>query len=82
MKEVAEHAGVALSSVSRVLNGHPDVSATMREHVLDAIAAVGYEPNLLASSLRRGSTKTIGFRSAASSVRAARSSASSCAPPT
>lgn len=61
MKEVAEHAGVALSSVSRVLNGHPDVSATMREHVLDAIAAVGYEPNLLASSLRRGSTKTIGF---------------------
>lgn len=61
VKEVAEHAGVALSSVSRVLNGHPDVSARMRAQVLDAIAAVGYEPNLLASSLRRGSTKTIGF---------------------
>lgn len=61
MKEVAEHAGVALSSVSRVLNDHPDVSEKMRRQVLDAIAEVGYEPNLLASSLRRGSTMTIGF---------------------
>lgn len=61
MKDVAEHAGVALSSVSRVLNDHPDVSEAMRQQVLDAIEAVGYEPNLLASSLRRGSTKTIGF---------------------
>ena len=61
MKEVAAHAGVALSSVSRVLNNHPDVSEAMKRQVHDAIAAVGYEPNLLASSLRRGSTKTVGF---------------------
>ena len=61
MKDVAAHAGVALSSVSRVLNNHPDVSEPMRRQVHDAIAAVGYEPNLLASSLRRGSTNTVGF---------------------
>ena len=61
MKEVAAHAGVALSSVSRVLNDHSDVSESMRKQVLDAIEAVGYEPNLLASSLRRGSTMTVGF---------------------
>lgn len=61
MKEVAAHAGVALSSVSRVLNDHSDVSESMRKQVLDAIDAVGYEPNLLASSLRRGSTMTVGF---------------------
>ncbi len=61
MKEVAAHAGVALSSVSRVLNNHPDVSEAMRRQVHDAIEAVGYEPNLLASSLRRGSTRTVGF---------------------
>ena len=61
MKDVAAHAGVALSSVSRVLNNHPDVSELMRRQVHDAIAAVGYEPNLLASSLRRGSTNTVGF---------------------
>lgn len=61
MKEVAEGAGVALSSVSRVLNDHPDVSDEMRQRVLDSIAKLGYEPNLLASSLRRGASYTIGL---------------------
>ena len=61
IREVAERAGVALSSVSRALSGHPDVSTVMRNRVLDAAAAVGYEPDLLAQSLRRGATMTIGF---------------------
>jgi len=61
MKEVAKQAGVALSSVSRVINGHPDVSDEMRHRVLEAVQALGYEPNLVASSLRRGSTTTVGF---------------------
>lgn len=61
MKEVAEHAGVAPSSVSRVLNEYPDVSDSMRVKVLEAVAALGYERDLLASSLRRGKTMTIGF---------------------
>ena len=61
MKEVADRAGVALSSVSRVLSGHPDVSEVMRNRVLDAVAALGYEPDQLAQSLRTGETKTIGF---------------------
>src|SRR3954452_15624342 len=61
MREVAERAGVALSSVSRVLSGHPDVSPVMRNRVLDAATALGYEPNLLAQSLRRGATMTVGF---------------------
>jgi LacI family transcriptional regulator len=61
MREVAALAGVAMSSVSRVLSDHPDVSATMRRRVLDAVSELGYEPNLLAQSLRRQETKTIGF---------------------
>ena len=61
MKEVAERAGVALSSVSRVLNDHPDVSDDMRSRVLSSITDLGYEPNLLASSLRRGASYTIGL---------------------
>jgi len=61
MQQVAERAGVALSSVSRVLSGHPDVSKVMRNRVLDAVAALGYEPDLLAQSLRRGATMTVGF---------------------
>ena len=34
MREVAERAGVAMSSVSRVLSGHPDVSPAMSEKVM------------------------------------------------
>jgi len=61
MREVAERAGVAMSSVSRVLSGHPDVSPLMRNRVLDAVAALNYQPDLLAQSLRTGETMTVGF---------------------
>ena len=61
MKAVAERAGVAISSVSRVLSDHPDVSESMRSRVLDAVAALGYEPDILAQSLRTGETRAIGF---------------------
>lgn len=61
MREVAELAGVAMSSVSRVLSGHPDVSPEMRERVMAAVDRLGYQPDLLAQSLRRRATKSIGF---------------------
>lgn len=61
MKQVAHRAGVALSSVSRVINGHPDVSDVMRNRVLDAVAALGYETDMLAQSLRTGATMSVGF---------------------
>jgi len=61
IQQVAERAGVAPSSVSRVLTGHVNVSQVMRHRVLDAVAALGYEPNILAQSLRRGTSMTVGF---------------------
>ena len=61
MREVATLAGVAMSSVSRVLSGHPDVSADMRARVLATVEALGYEPDFLAQSLRRGATLSVGF---------------------
>ena len=61
IRDVAARAGVALSSVSRVMSGHPDVSPSMRSRVEEAVQALGYEPDLLAQSLRSGSTRTIGF---------------------
>lgn len=61
MREVAERAGVAISSVSRVLSGSPDVSPVMRNRVLDAVAALGYERDLLAMSMRTGATQSVGF---------------------
>lgn len=59
--DVAARAGVAISSISRVLSGHPDVSPRMRLRVQKAVDELGYEPDLLAQSLRRGATNTIGF---------------------
>lgn len=61
LREVARVAGVALSSASRVLSGHPDVSESMRRRVLAAAEELGYEPNLLWHGLRRGATRTAGF---------------------
>ena len=61
MREVAELADVAISSVSRVLSEHPDVSADMRERVLAAVNQLEYEPDFLAQSLRRGATLSVGF---------------------
>ncbi len=61
MREVADLADVAISSVSRVLSGHPDVSVTMRDRVLAAVAQLEYEPDFLAQSLRRGQTLSVGF---------------------
>jgi LacI family transcriptional regulator len=61
IKEVAGLAGVAPSTVSRVLNDHPDVSAEMRARVMRAADQLGYQPNFLAQSLRTGATRTVGF---------------------
>lgn len=61
MKEVADRAGVAMSSVSRVLSGHPDVSASMRDRVMAVVAELGYQPDLLAQGLRRRQTRSVGF---------------------
>lgn len=61
MREVAERAGVAMSSVSRVLSGHPDVSPAMSEKVMRAVEELDYQPDILAQSLRRRETLSVGF---------------------
>lgn len=60
IKEVARRAGVAPSSVTRVLSGHPNVSDALRAKVLAAVEEIGYRPDLLAAGLRRGSSHTVG----------------------
>src|SRR5229473_1125627 len=60
MKQVAEYADVGVSTVSRVVSNHPDVSPQMRKRVLLAVQELGYEPDFLAQSLRRGATSSIG----------------------
>lgn len=61
IKEVARLAGVAPSSVTRVLNGHPHVSAELAQRVLSAVDELGYKPDLIAAGLRRGTSQAVGI---------------------
>jgi LacI family transcriptional regulator len=61
MRDVAERAGVATATVSNVLSGRRQVRQELRDRVTAAIAATGYRPNQLASSLRRMRTETVGI---------------------
>jgi LacI family transcriptional regulator len=57
--DVADHAGVAISTVSRVLNDSQDVADATRERVLEAIQELQFRPNRTAKSLAQHSTRTI-----------------------
>jgi len=59
--DVAKLAGVAVSSVSRALSSHPDVSPAMKAKVIAAAEELGYSPDPGAQSLRSGFTRTVGF---------------------
>ncbi len=59
--DVAKRAGVAVSSVSRALSNHPDVSDNMRTRVRRAADVLGYAPDPVAQSLRTGSSRTVGL---------------------
>ena len=51
IKDVAKHAGVAISTVSKVLNHYPNVSEETKKKVNDAIEELGFIPNTIAAAL-------------------------------
>lgn len=51
IRDVAKQAGVAISTVSKVLNHYPNVSEETKEKVNAAIAELGFVPNTIASAL-------------------------------
>lgn len=61
LKDVAARAGVSVATVSRVLHGHPYVSANARERVERELAESGYRMNVVARELRRRRTITLGL---------------------
>lgn len=61
IKEVAEKASVSPTTVSHVINQTRFVSEDVRARVMAAMDELGYQPNALARSLRRGQTFTIGL---------------------
>lgn len=61
MREVAAYAGVSTATVSRVLNGVVTVEPTLVDRVLAACAALHYQPNRAARTLRGGRSVMIGL---------------------
>ncbi|MGQ9766716.1 MAG: substrate-binding domain-containing protein [Anaerolineae bacterium] len=59
--DVAKRAGVAPVTVSRVINNAPGVNLATRKRVQQAIAELGYVPNVVARSLRSKRTRTLAF---------------------
>jgi DNA-binding LacI/PurR family transcriptional regulator len=58
--DVATLAKVSYQTVSRVLNGHPNVRPATRLAVLGAIEQLGYRPNNVARTLVTGRSRTLG----------------------
>ena len=58
-RDVARVANVSLGTVSRVLNGAPNVAEDLKQRVMSAIESLDFVPHALAQGLRRKSTRTI-----------------------
>jgi len=61
LEEVARLASVSRSTVSRVINDHPNVRSDTRERVWQAIRESGYQPHAVARSLATNRTHIIGM---------------------
>ncbi|WP_404403505.1 LacI family DNA-binding transcriptional regulator [Pelagibacterium halotolerans] len=61
IRRLAQYLDISIGTVSRALNGRPDVNEETRKRVLAAAAELGYAPNQAGRSLRRGATSAVGF---------------------
>lgn len=60
LRELSEQLGLSQTTVSRALNGYPEVSEATRQRVMDAAAVHNYQPNARAQSLATGRARAIG----------------------
>src|SRR5579875_2795097 len=61
IRELARECGVSVATVSRALNGHPEVSDATRRLVREAAERLGYRPSQSARALVRGRSETVGL---------------------
>ena len=60
IKDIARELKISVSTVSRALQNHPDISERTKEQVRDCARRLNYKPNLMASNLRTSKNTTIG----------------------
>src|SRR3989454_5049918 len=61
MKRIAGELGVSITTVSKVLNNHADISDATRSRVLAKVEELGYQRNAVARSLTLRRTHTLGI---------------------
>ena len=61
LEEIAKHAQVSRSTVSRVINDDPKVSDATRKRVIAVVKRLNYHPNMAARSLAAGRTRILGL---------------------
>ena len=59
IRDIAERSGYGVGTVSRVINGQPNVSERARERILEVMGACGYEPNANARYLKMRSQSPV-----------------------
>ncbi len=60
LKDVAKASGCSIATVSHVLNGTKKLSAETTDKVLRVVKELGYQPNTVAQTLRRGESMQVG----------------------
>ena len=60
IKDIARHLNISVATVSRAMRDMPDIKPETREKVLNLAKEWDYQPNILATSLVKSRTKTIG----------------------
>jgi len=61
IKDIARQLGLSVSTVSRALKDHPDISIKTRKAVKQLANILGYKPNRIALNLKNSKTNTIGL---------------------
>ncbi len=61
LKKISEILGISISTVSRALKHHPDISVKTREKVIELARTLDYEPNASAVQLRTKNSKLLGL---------------------
>ena len=59
LRTLAKSLNLSITTVSRALDGYPDVSEKTRQRVKEAADASGYTPNAAARRLRKGTTEVV-----------------------
>ena len=60
LKKIAQVLDISISTVSRALKNHPDISQVTKQKVMELAETLEYEPNAVAVNLRSKNTKVLG----------------------